>query len=264
MDWSLFADDTAAAPAAAGASAHPLFDDLRTRWTGWLQQPGNRQALLQAGLAMSQPRPVGQSFAGHAAAAIGAGVEAKDRNLAIRQSAQDATAASSRQDRALELDAFNAETGRMNADTQSRYAMANAGPGDPRTEFVLGTLTTILANYDPILASDGATLNEFAKRLAGDQELTTALIELYNNVGPAAATQQLTNAIGPPSGGGPETPAIGDQSQTNGTGTAALGAHLQELSSLGTVGNNQTATTSDGTRYIYTTGGGRTPGWYRY
>lgn len=54
---------------------------LVDRWRAWVQQPQNRTALLQTGLALMQPLSLGQSPIGHIADAIGQGGEARDRYI---------------------------------------------------------------------------------------------------------------------------------------------------------------------------------------
>lgn len=54
---------------------------LADRWRAWVQQPQNRTALLQTGLALMQPLSLGQSPIGHIADAIGQGGEARDRYI---------------------------------------------------------------------------------------------------------------------------------------------------------------------------------------
>lgn len=54
---------------------------LMDQWNSFLSKPGNTAAVVQAGLNMMQPIGVGQSVLGHMAQAVGAGGEAKRRNL---------------------------------------------------------------------------------------------------------------------------------------------------------------------------------------
>lgn len=54
-------------------------NDLPGQWGQWLEQPGNRQFLLQAGLALAQPTGLGQTPLGHVAQAVGEGGEALTR-----------------------------------------------------------------------------------------------------------------------------------------------------------------------------------------
>lgn len=49
---------------------------LADQWRGFLAEPSNRAFLIQTGLQMMQPVPVGQSTVGHIAASIGGGGEA--------------------------------------------------------------------------------------------------------------------------------------------------------------------------------------------
>lgn len=52
---------------------------LADQWRGFLAEPSNRAFLIQAGLQLMQPVPVGQTGVGHAAGAVGAGGEAAGR-----------------------------------------------------------------------------------------------------------------------------------------------------------------------------------------
>lgn len=66
-------------PFGGGAPGPDLFD----QWGQWLDQPGNRAALLQTGLAMMQPVGIGQTAGGHIARAIGEGGAALGREAAF-------------------------------------------------------------------------------------------------------------------------------------------------------------------------------------
>lgn len=53
--------------------------DLAGQWRNWINEPGNRAALLQTGLALMQPQGIGQTGPGQVAGAIGQGAEAGQR-----------------------------------------------------------------------------------------------------------------------------------------------------------------------------------------
>lgn len=59
----------------AGQS-QPVFENLRNQWATFLDQPGARAALLQTGIALTQPRQFGQTPFGQVMNAVGAGAEA--------------------------------------------------------------------------------------------------------------------------------------------------------------------------------------------
>lgn len=62
-------------PQSAAQSDPGLFE----KWRGWLGAPQNRAALLQTGLSLMQPVPIGQSQFGHIASALGQGLGAAGR-----------------------------------------------------------------------------------------------------------------------------------------------------------------------------------------
>jgi len=67
---------------------------LADRWRGWLASPQNQAFLIQAGTAMLQPRPEGQTAIGQIAGSLGAGGEAAAR---VSKQEEEATEAASRQ-----------------------------------------------------------------------------------------------------------------------------------------------------------------------
>jgi hypothetical protein len=80
--------EAAPGPVIPGLEAAPAPGGI----AGWLAQPENRAALLQASIMLLQPPARGQSIAGQFGQAIGAGAEAKDRSL-LSQQEQDRYAA---------------------------------------------------------------------------------------------------------------------------------------------------------------------------
>jgi hypothetical protein len=68
---------------------------LASRWQQWIDNPGNRAALIQTGLALSQPISAGQNVLGHVGQAVGQGGEASDR---IRRQGLEEEELASKQD----------------------------------------------------------------------------------------------------------------------------------------------------------------------
>jgi hypothetical protein len=58
---------------------------LADQWRGWIADPHNRAALIQFGLALSQPISAGQNIGGHIGQALGSAGEASDRVTAAQQ-----------------------------------------------------------------------------------------------------------------------------------------------------------------------------------
>jgi hypothetical protein len=92
------------------------YDKIAQQWTSFLDQPGGRAALLQAGLALSQPMAWGQSGFGHLAGAIGSGAEAATRAEALGLKAQEA------------------ESRMMLAEARAGAAGAHAGAAETRAQ----------------------------------------------------------------------------------------------------------------------------------
>lgn len=103
-------------------------------WRGFLQEPSNRAFMLQAGLALMQPRPVGQSTMGHLASGISQGgaaanaVQVADERRAEAESVQTARAKST-DARLMGADAAlsRAAATETNADTRRMLAEKAAG-----------------------------------------------------------------------------------------------------------------------------------------
>lgn len=210
--WNMFAEPMQGAAAGATASPAagrtPLFQDLKTRWAGFLNQPGNRQAAMQFGLQMMQPRAVGQNFGGQVAQAVGAGMEAKDRHLGIQAQAQAAAQASAMDTAALDIDRQNAETGRMNATTQATYAnnAAAGGSQDTFQEWAMSYIGEMMGvQYEPEAAM--AIMNEYLS----DPARLAEMRQMYNNLQGAGAAPALSGSLPTtaPAAPQPQTPAVG-------------------------------------------------------
>lgn len=65
--------------------------DLAGQWRSWINDPGNKAALIQTGLALAQPVALGQNALGHVAGAIGQGGEASDRVTAQEEKDREQT-----------------------------------------------------------------------------------------------------------------------------------------------------------------------------
>jgi hypothetical protein len=63
----------------AGIPNQDTFENIRNQWATWIDQPGNRQFLLQAGIALMQPPSFGDTGASQIGRAVGAGAEAATR-----------------------------------------------------------------------------------------------------------------------------------------------------------------------------------------
>ena len=198
-------------PAAAPATGpRPLFGDLRTKWNGWISVPGNRQALMQFGLNAMQPRPVGQTGLGHLASSVGAGIAAKDRHLAIRAQGQEAIAASQRETMALDIDRQNADTGRINAETQATYRQSNPSEAAFRN-YMLDKVDSAIS--ESMLFGEDATalrqqlLNDPTFLAQGRQEFASFTLEPQPGQGMALPT--TTEAAPAPIGAAPPAAAAG-------------------------------------------------------
>lgn len=62
---------------------------LAQRWNNWMASPQNRAALIQFGVALSQPIPAGQNVGGQIGSAIGSAGEASDRVTAQEMRQQE-------------------------------------------------------------------------------------------------------------------------------------------------------------------------------
>lgn len=100
-------------PLGAGSSVGSSPPTMIGNWSQWIEQPGNRQMLIQAGLALLQPIGVGQSLGGHLASAVGSGFEAKDRAVAGQLEQQNTETGRQLQREQLEISRKNAETARL-------------------------------------------------------------------------------------------------------------------------------------------------------
>lgn len=69
-----------APPAAPAQSAGR---DVAGAWRSWLGDPSNRAALMQFGISLMQPMPVGQTSIGHVGTALGQAGETLDRRRAM-------------------------------------------------------------------------------------------------------------------------------------------------------------------------------------
>src|SRR4249919_1568015 len=69
----------------AGLIDPETYSKISNEWTTFLDQPGGRAALLQSGIAMSQPLAWGQSNFGGLMSAIGSGGEAATRADVLEQ-----------------------------------------------------------------------------------------------------------------------------------------------------------------------------------
>lgn len=63
----------------AGAPSTPASAGMSRRWSDWIADPANSAMLLQTGINMLQPMGIGQTTLGGIAAAVGGGMEARDR-----------------------------------------------------------------------------------------------------------------------------------------------------------------------------------------
>lgn len=85
------------------------------QWDSWLERPGNRAALLQAGLQLMQPVAIGQTVGGHIAQGVGAGAEAATRASDIDLKSQVAESKMAFADEKLRIAQQNADSGAIRA-----------------------------------------------------------------------------------------------------------------------------------------------------
>src|SRR5512139_246972 len=108
---------TPQAPAPQAAEpAQSAGSDVAGAWRNWLGDPSNRAALMQFGISLMQPMPVGQNAIGHFGTALGQAGEAMDRRRAMDLKEQEA---SSKQDLR--------EAQAQNAESRAAAATANLG-----------------------------------------------------------------------------------------------------------------------------------------
>lgn len=76
-------------PAQAAPPPQPDVNGLAKRWNDWISTPQNRAALIQFGVALSQPIAAGQNWGGQVGAALGSAGEASDRVTAQQMKEQE-------------------------------------------------------------------------------------------------------------------------------------------------------------------------------
>lgn len=94
------------------------------QWDDFLNRPGNRTALLQIGLQLMQPTPMGQTTGGQIGQAIGAGGEAVDRNEAADLKERTAESKLAVADEKLRIAQQNADSGAIRAGAAASRAGA--------------------------------------------------------------------------------------------------------------------------------------------
>lgn len=82
---------------------------IADQWRGWIGDPHNRAAMIQFGLALSQPISAGQNVGGHFGQALGQAGEASDRVTAEQQREEEL--ASKQELRGAQADAADARAG---------------------------------------------------------------------------------------------------------------------------------------------------------
>lgn len=82
---------------------------IADQWRGWIGDPHNRAAMIQFGLALSQPISAGQNVGGHFGQALGQAGEASDRVTAAQQKEQELE--SKQELRGAQADAADARAG---------------------------------------------------------------------------------------------------------------------------------------------------------
>lgn len=88
---------------------------------GWLQQPENRSALLQAAVILLQPLAPGQSVAGQFGQALGAGGAAKDRVILAQEERDRAAADQLLEERRVAAAELQAEAAMTSAEGGGKY-----------------------------------------------------------------------------------------------------------------------------------------------
>lgn len=188
---------------------------LADQWRGFLSDPSSRAFLIQAGLSMLQPRPVGQTSIGHIASGLGQGgeaaarVQAGEEHRTEAESVQRARAAGSEAklqvaDAALQRAAasqMNADTRRMIGSSATPTSMLNvrAKAQGAFNKWVMDK-PDILNPEDPYLDALGVTSKkEAATKFGSDPAFRARVYEVFGGLSRGAPT-----ATAP--GGGPQVP----------------------------------------------------------
>lgn len=166
--------------ALTGQAATPQVDPATAsgQWDDFLQRPGNRQALLQFGLNMMQPRAMGQTAGGQIAQSIGAAGEAVGRAEDSDLKAQLAEAKMRQADEKL-------QTLRQNADSNAiRATAAAARAGAKKTGGLTELMQTRFAREDAKaaekqLSDDAYDLQKQASDIMADPK--SEVVQKYKN-----------------------------------------------------------------------------------
>lgn len=97
----------------AAPPPQPDVGGLAQRWQSWIDRPQNRAALIQFGVALSQPISAGQNWGGQIGSAIGSAGEASDRVTAQEMKQQELE--SKQELRSAQADAAAARAGAAGA-----------------------------------------------------------------------------------------------------------------------------------------------------
>lgn len=104
--------------------------DLASQWRQWIGDPGNKAALMQFGLALSQPVGLGQNTLGHIGQAVGQAGAASDRISEEERAAQE----QARKERDTDSRAESRTLMAQNAETRANAASLNAFSNQQQVE----------------------------------------------------------------------------------------------------------------------------------
>lgn len=183
----------------AMSSSQP--NSLLKEWESFMNQPGNRAAVVQFGLNMMQPVGLGQTFMGHVAQSVGAAGDTKQKVVKNQQEA-DLTAA--------QTDYYS---GRANGGTASTLVNQRARDAAYRSFYMKqveqldpygdpGAAYAELQRDPQKFAEWEARVNALWKQMAGEPGSPLNNPQLDDGSGTNLPTT-LTNAVAPPGMGAP-------------------------------------------------------------
>lgn len=171
------------------APAQSAGSDVAGAWRNWLGDPSNRAALMQFGISLMQPMPVGQNAIGHFGTALGSAGEAMDRQRAMALKEREAT---SKQD-LREAQAGNAESRAIAA--QQNLELQGQNLDLKRMLGVMERSTKLQDAYQKAkLLDPNLTLEKFMKENRQMIELSAAM-ERGGGTAPAAKKPNIGDIV---------------------------------------------------------------------
>lgn len=196
-----------------GGSVDASAPGVADQWRSFLGSTSGRSALVQAGMAMLQPRGAGQTALGQVASAVGSGGEAAARVDENARVLREDTSKQSLREADAEGKLLRADAATLNADTRARLGTNGASPtsvlnNSVRTQqnFSKWLTKEDLLGSDPIVSALGV---KSKADIAKDPTLYRRAFELftkgYGGVEPGSASEPPAPG-GPPPGPGAEEP----------------------------------------------------------